>query len=128
MVTVLDPITVEREAITSEPAYVAAYLQQMLGQKIVAYSTGLKDPKMVGAWARGKATPHPLALLRLRCAYQAARIVVSAYGEETAKAWFFGSNHLLDDEAPAYVLRHARDPGELRLIVPAARAFAGSIG
>jgi hypothetical protein len=59
----------------------------------------------------------------LREGYQAARLLVSAYGDETAKAWFFGSNTRLDDQAPAYVLRHAKSWDEQRLIVPAARAF-----
>jgi hypothetical protein len=41
-----------------------------------------------------------------------------------ATSWFFGSNHLLDDEEPACVLRHARAPDDVRSIVPAARSFA----
>jgi len=128
MVAVLDPITVEREAVTSGVDRVASYLQQVLGQKIVAYLAGLKDPKMVGAWGRGEVAPRDMAAMRLRYAYQAARMVVNSYGDEAARAWFFGSNHMLDDEAPAYVLRHAQNPGDVRLIVPAARAFAGSVG
>ena len=34
----------------------------------------------------------------------------------------------LADEAPAYVLRYARDPGALRFVIPAARSFAGTAG
>jgi hypothetical protein len=34
-------------------------------------------------------------------------------------------NSRLDDEAPAWLLRHAEDPGDVRFLVPAARAFAG---
>ena len=37
-----------------------------------------------------------------------------------------GTNSRLDDEAPAWVLRHARVPDDLRGVVPAARSFAGS--
>jgi hypothetical protein len=83
---------------------------------------------MVSAWARGDAMPRPDAVMRLRYAYQAARILADAYGEETTRSWFFGSNHLLDDQAPAYVLRHAHTPDDVRLIIPAARSFAGSAG
>ena len=45
-------------------------------------------------------------------------------GDETAKAWLFGSNAELDSQAPAYMLRQARSWEDLRSIVPAARAFA----
>lgn len=123
MVAVLDPIKVEREAITFESSQIAGYLQEVLGQKIVAYLAGLKDVKMVSAWVRGKSQPQPITLTRLRYAYQSARVLVDAYGEDTTRTWFFGSNHLLDNEAPAYVLRHAQTPGDMRLVVPAARAF-----
>ncbi len=122
----INPVEVEREAITSGTDRIATYLQEMLGQKIVAYLAGLTDPKMVGAWARGESKPRSAAMFRLRYAYQAARLLTHAYGNETAQAWFFGSNHLLDDEAPAYVLRYAKTPDDLRLIVPAARAFVGT--
>ena len=118
----------EREAITFGTDRLAGYLQEALGRKVVAYLAGLKDPKMVGAWARGSVKPRDTVALRLRYAYQPARILVNAYGDETAKAWFFGTNHMLDDEAPAYVLRHARTPDEIRLVVPAARSFVGSAG
>jgi hypothetical protein len=53
-------------------------------------------------------------------------MLVDAYGANTARAWFLGSNSRLDDEAPAWLLRHAGEPGDVRFLVPAARAFAGS--
>ena len=49
---------------------------------------------------------------------------MDAYGDETAKAWLFGSNAELGSQAPAYMLRQARSWEDLRSIVPAARAFA----
>ncbi len=64
--------------------------------------------------------------MRARAAFQVARLLVDAYGERTARAWLLGSNSRLDDEAPAWLLRHAEDPGDLRMLVPVARAFAGS--
>jgi hypothetical protein len=65
--------------------------------------------------------------MRLREAYTAAQLLLAAYGDEAAKAWFFGSNVELADQAPAYVLREADTWEDLRLVVPAARAFAGSV-
>jgi hypothetical protein len=104
---------------------IAAFLRQHLGQRVTAYLSGLNDPKMVSRWIAGQSTPRDHAQRRLREGYQAARLLVNAYGDETAKAWFFGSNARLDGEAPAYLLRNATSWEELRPIVPAARAFVG---
>jgi len=117
---------IERQAKTAAIADIAAYLQENLGQKITAYLSGLKDPKVVGIWAKGRGEPRTVPAQRLRCAYEAALMLVGAYGSETAKAWFFGTNTRLDDEAPAYLLRHAATPEDLHFILPAARAFAGA--
>ena len=126
MPLMLDPAVIEREATVTGIAEIAAFLQDALGQKVTAYLSGLRDAKIVGRWVRGQADPRDLVKMRLRAGYQAARLIVEAYGPETAKAWFFGCNTRLDDEAPASVLRRARTPDDLRHVVPAARAFAGA--
>jgi hypothetical protein len=122
-------IAIAPEQVSTEAARlpiheIVKYLQQHLGQKMTAYISGVNDPKMVAHWIAGHNTPRDGPQMRLREGYQAARLLVSAFGEETAKAWLFGSNTKLDDQAPAYVLRNARSWEDLRLIVPAARAFA----
>jgi hypothetical protein len=103
---------------------IAAFLQQQLGKNLTAYISGVNDPKMVSHWIGRHHIPRDQPQMRLRESYQAARLIVSAYGNETAKAWFYTSNARLDDQAPAYVLRTATRWEELRFIVPAARAFA----
>jgi|tagenome__1003787_1003787.scaffolds.fasta_scaffold20953126_3 hypothetical protein len=127
MTLTLDPQIVEREAATAEFADVAGWLQDHLGQQLAAYVVGLRDPKVVGKWRRG-GHPRATAEFRARTAYVAARMLVDAYGETTARAWLLGSNSRLDDEAPAWLLRHAEEPGDVRFLVPAARAFAGGEG
>jgi hypothetical protein len=129
MAATLDADTVEeieREAFTTPAAKIAAFLQDHLGQKLTAYVAGLTDPKAVGSWIREENAPRQQAVLRLRCAYQIVRMLVETYDDETAKAWLFGSNTRLNDEAPAYLLRNAASPDDLRQLVPTARAFAGS--
>jgi hypothetical protein len=113
------------EAIRADISDIAEYLQKRLGQKMTAYIGGLKDPKEVGSWIAEETTPRDKTATRLRYAYQAARMLIDAYGAATAKAWFFGMNPKLGDEAPAYVLRYADTPEDMRSVVPAARAFAG---
>ena len=117
---------VSEEAARLPISEVARFLKQHLGQRLTAYMSGVNDPKMVSHWIARHNTPRDQPQLRMREGYQATQLLVSAYGDETAKAWFFGSNTALDDRAPAYVLRHARSWEELRFVVPAARAFAGS--
>jgi hypothetical protein len=105
---------------------IAAFLRQHLGQRMTAYISGVNDPKMVTHWIARRNTPRDQPQMRLREGYQAARLVVDTYGDETAKAWFFGSNTRLDDRAPAYVLRHASSWEDMRFIIPAARAFTAA--
>ncbi|HWH95042.1 MAG TPA: hypothetical protein VNT03_14365 [Baekduia sp.] len=122
---VLDPARVSDEATRLGIDVVATYLQEQLGQKLTAYVAGVADPKMVGRWAAGKAQPRDEREMRLRDAFKATRMLVEAFGPQTAKAWWVGSNTRLDDRAPAAVVRNATDPEALRFVVPAARAFAG---
>jgi hypothetical protein len=116
---------VERESSTASVAEVARYLQERLGQKTVAYLAGIRDAKMVGRWAAAKNAPAEMAQLRLRASFELTQILVAAYDAETAKAWLFGSNSRLDDEAPAWVIRYANSWDELRSVILTARAFAG---
>jgi hypothetical protein len=117
---------IEREATTSKLPKIADFLQNQIGQKLTAYVAGLTDPKAVGSWIRGENDPRQPADMRLRYAYQVVRMLTEAYDAETAKAWLFGSNTRLNDEAPAYLLRNAKAVDDLRQLVPTARAFAGS--
>jgi hypothetical protein len=129
MLAVLTPNKVqqiEREAATTKLPKIAEYLQDTLGQKLTAYVAGLVDPKAVGSWIRGENDPRTPSDMRLRYAYQVVRMLVEAYDAETAKAWLFGTNTRLNDEAPAYLLRNAQKVDDLRSLVPTARAFAGS--
>ncbi|MCK9251061.1 MAG: hypothetical protein M0P31_19030 [Solirubrobacteraceae bacterium] len=126
MALTLDPRSVEDEAVQADVRDIAGWLQDHLGQQLAAYVVGLRDPKVIGKWRRGGARPRPAAEFRARAAYVVARMIVDAYGDATARAWLLGSNSRLDDEAPAWLLRHAEDPGDVRFLVPAARAFAGA--
>jgi hypothetical protein len=121
----LDPEVIERESTTAPVAELARLLIEQLGKRATAYICDLKEVAQVGKWADGAADPgSQLQRLRLRTAYTAARMIAASYDATTVEAWFFGSNTRLDDEAPAWVLRHAKSPDDLRMVVPAAKAFA----
>jgi hypothetical protein len=126
-------VVIEAEEVSSEAALlpiheIATYLRDHLGLRMTAYLSGVSDARMVSHWIMRDHVPRERRQLRLREAYQAARLVVSAHGDETAKAWFFGSNARLAGKAPAYVLRQAGSWEDLRPIVPAARLFAQAAG
>ena len=125
MSQVLDPEAIERESNTAPLEEVAAFVAEQLGKQATAYLCGLKEAAQVTKWIAGRAEPNSmLQRVRLRTAYTAARMITSAYDKATVDAWFFGSNTRLDDEAPAWVLRNAEAPDDLRMIVPAAKAFS----
>ena len=123
MVDQLSPEQVSDEAALLPIQEIVAYLQDHLGQRMTAYISGVKDPKMVARWIARQNLPRDEAQIRLREGYQATRLIVDAYGDETAKAWLFGSNAELGSQAPAYLLRQAHSWEDLRTIVPAVRAF-----
>lgn len=107
----------------SVPA-LARYLQDQVGRNVAAYLTGVDDPRIVGRWVTGKDAPSEISSLRLRCAVKVVRVLVAAYDAATAEAWLFGTNSRLDDEAPAFLIRHAESWDDLKEILPTARAFA----
>lgn len=102
---------------------VVSYLQEHLGRKVTAYLSDAESTRVVGKWARGTAQPRELTSQRLQSAYEVTRVLVDAYGAKAARAWFFGMNPLLDDEAPAYILRTGQRPEDWEFVLPAAREF-----
>lgn len=106
-----------RATLASVPE-MAAYLQDLLGQKLTAVMLGIGDPKAVGRWARGERRPHPGTERRLRDAFQVAELLMQVESRDTVRAWFMGMNPELDDRAPALAV--ADDPAS---VMRAARAF-----
>ena len=122
MSSTLDVEAIERDSATASIPDIVEYLQDHLGSRTVAFLAGLEDTQMLRQYRAGT-QPRDMPRLRLRSAYQATRMLTETFGDETAEGWMFGSNSKLDDEAPARVLRTAQSFDDLRLIVPAAKAF-----
>ncbi|MBI5242727.1 MAG: hypothetical protein HY922_03455 [Elusimicrobia bacterium] len=122
--TITEIEKIEREAVQSDISQIALYLQNNIGQKMTAYLSGLKDAKMVGQWVAKKTRPKSdIVDARLREAFKAAHILVQAFGQQTAKAWFVGTNSRLGGQAPAYLLRHSTSIDDIQVIAPVAQAF-----
>ena len=122
---VLDVHAIEREAATLPVAEQASYLRDQIGREMTAYVCGLDHAPTIADWIKNPdRKPQDRALMRLTNAYIVVRMICEAFGKDTAKTWLFGSNSRLGD-APAYVLRHAESPDDLRYVVPVAKTFAG---
>lgn len=108
-----------QRAVTVDIAGVARYLQETLGQKLVAYMTGLADPKGVGHWARGEQAPRSGTEAKLRAVYQVFHLLLAEDSAHVVRAWFIGMNPQLGDDSPAEAIRE----GRLKEVLAAARAF-----
>lgn len=117
---------VERDATRLDASELARYLQDHLGQRIAAHLVGLGDARQIGRWIRAQHAPTAGGQYdrRLREGYKVVRMLVEGYDDTTAKAWLFGTNSRLDDEAPIEVLAAATATDEFRQVRRAARQFA----
>jgi len=113
------------EATTRPLAEIAAYLKQTVGQRVAAAIAGLADIKQIGRYARAHGPqPHATTERRLREGYKVVRMLVDAHGDKTARAWLFGTNTRLDDQAPVDVLGAAIKTADFTMVVQAARQAA----
>ena len=113
------------EASTLPVPRIAAYLQETVGQRVAAAMAGLVDAKQIGRYARENGPePHGSTERRLREGYKVVRMLVDAYDAKTARAWLFGTNTRLDDQAPIEVLGAATKTAEFTAVVRAARQVA----
>jgi hypothetical protein len=125
LLTVTESQRLDDEATTRPIREIAAYLQDAVGQRVAAAIAGLNDAKQIGRYARdGGPEPHGATERRLREGYKVVRMLVDAYDAKTARAWLFGTNTRLDDNAPIDVLGAAKDTEEFAMVVRAARQVA----
>jgi hypothetical protein len=119
---------VEASPGAEDAAQIVCYLLKHLGDGVTAYLAGLEpeNKELVGLWASAEALPNAVELGRLRSTFYITRLILEVYDGETVQAWLFGMNQWLDDEAPAYVLRHGSQPEVWKPVEEAALAFMGS--
>lgn len=107
-----------KHAVTFEVADIARFLQENLGQRLVAFLADVADPKTVGKWVAGQRPRHE-AEERLRAAFQVFHLLQNDESPHTVRAWFIGMNPQLDDVSPAQAIRE----GRLRDALVAAKAY-----
>lgn len=89
-------------------AVVAQGLCDLLGSKLVASMSGVKDPGDVRKWARRDLEPTQRAQQRLRFAYDLLHEVEAAEGRRVAQAWAMSVNPRLDYGTPLKAIREDR--------------------
>jgi hypothetical protein len=118
----------DHEASTKPVSEIARYLQGQLGQRTAAYLAGVADSRQIGRYAAEKHEPGPPVERRLREGYKVVRMICDAYDAKTAKAWLFGTNSRLDDQAPVEVIGRAESTDDFVAALRAARQFASVDG
>lgn len=108
-----------RTQVSFEIADIAAFLQETLGQRLVAFMAGVSDPKTVGQWIRGAQRPRHESEEHLRTAFQVFHLLQDEESPHTVRAWFIGMNPQLDDVSPAEAIHE----GELKDVWVAAKAY-----
>jgi hypothetical protein len=106
---------------------IAAYLRDALGQRVAAYLVGAADARQIAAYASGGNVSDTRAR-RLREGYKIVRMIETTYDAETAKAWLFGTNARLDDQAPIELIAAATETRQFADVRRAARQFASAEG
>ena len=96
-------------------------LVDLLGATNVAVIGGVNETRAVQQWIT---TRMPQRLDVLRFALQLGMMIAAVGDEQTARAWFQGSNPHLDDKVPALMLRDQPLSQIQRPLMEAARAFA----
>jgi hypothetical protein len=99
-------LTIHKAATASPTTEVAGELQELLGQKLVAYAAGVRSPKLIGRWAAGDHEPRAESEKRLRDLYRVwLTLKEEQYTRGTLRAFIMGSNPHLRDRAPIDVIR-----------------------
>lgn len=98
-------------------------LVELLGSTSVALIAGVQETRAVAQWMDNR---EPQRGHVLRFTLQLALMIAHRTDPDTARAWFFGSNPVLEGAVPAYLLRD-RPLEEIQMdILGAARSFAST--
>jgi hypothetical protein len=109
-----------RQTVESTPDDMARFLQDALGQKLVAYIANVSGPRTVARWVASERKPNSGAEQRLGVAFYIFRLLSDVESSHVVRSWFAGLNPLLGDTAPATVIRE----GRFKDAIAAANAFA----
>jgi hypothetical protein len=103
---------------------IAGELQDILGQRQVAFAVQIKSAKEVGRWAADESKPRDETDARLRRLFRVIEVLrQGGEGQDTIRAWMLGSNPSLQEESPIEAFHDDRWVQVLR----AAETFIGPL-
>jgi hypothetical protein len=115
-------LTAHREATATPFPDLVTELAGIIGKKLTAYISGVKDVRALDRWIEG-AAPYKNVEERLRFAFRVVRTLHNHDHASVVQAWLVGLNPELNDRAPIRLLRE----GDIEKVGPeilsAVRAF-----
>ncbi len=102
-----------------EPQELAKQLQEVLGQKLLAFAVGDRHPKTIGRYARAERTPDDETWGKFVNLYTLVQLLEQGMRQQAVRSWMLGSNPRLRGKAPI----EAFHEGKLPAVERAARAF-----
>jgi hypothetical protein len=102
-----------------DPQALAKQLQEVLGQKLVAFAVGDRHPKTIGRYVRGERTPDDETWAKFVNLYTVVQLLERGMRQQAVRSWMLGSNPRLRGKAPI----EAFHEGKLPDVERAARAF-----
>lgn len=123
MSVIIEPKAIQREASTLALSELATYMSAVFGWQLLGFMLGADHPKDQPLQEAFMAEPE--VQRRMRSAYQAARVLETAYGNDMARSWFLGENSRLGATAPVVIVRDASGEQKLSDVVDAAYTFVG---
>jgi hypothetical protein len=95
-----------RKAARTSVSKIAAELQEIVGQRQVAFAVGIRSSKEVGRWANAESKPRVETDARLRNLYRVVEALRNSGEEpETIRAWMLGANPSLEEKAPIEIFK-----------------------
>jgi hypothetical protein len=95
-------------------AELAAELQAVLGQKLVAFAVGDRHPKTIGRYARDERQPDHQTHRRLVDLYTIVGVLETGMRRQAVKSWMLGANPHLRSKAPIEVFHDGRTSDVMR--------------
>jgi hypothetical protein len=83
-------------------------LQDLLGQKLVAFAVGERHPSVIGQYARAERGPGPETLAQLVDLHTVVAVLRRGMRESSIKAWMMGGNTRLAGVAPIEAVHEGR--------------------
>lgn len=99
-------------------------LTHALGRKLVAYIASARDTSTVRGWEHGDAAPDFDVVVRLSATFHAVDVLRTSVSDSEIRAWMQGKNDVINDVAPARLLREGTDPAGVAVLAAARQHVA----